>query len=212
MAFAIIALAVGSTVSITALTVPEISAGDGVTVMHVAKAQAQTQVLGDSITLPVIDDSALEGGDSVGKLQIKPSGYDATSGRGSVKISFQVSNLSSTAELRIGRYVVSSTITQSGDIDSGNILKPATLYHVSLWAKDSSGSLQKIASADIKTPKGKIPMPDQISGRDQTGSSTPSTECTKEHPCTNMPHPSFESGKQGQSQKVLPPQGMPPQQ
>jgi hypothetical protein len=115
----------------------------------------QGKVLGASITQPIIEDSALEAADPFAALTASPVSFDSTIGRWNYSISFAVSNLSGNSILKIGSYVISSNIVSSDSVQTGAILKPNMVYHVSLWNTDDSGNKQILARIEIKTGKAK---------------------------------------------------------
>jgi LysM repeat protein len=164
MAFAIVILAAGSVASMTALAYSDVSQGGEPVVVHSFAFQPKSMVLGDSTTVPAnvtIDDSSLEAAIAVsGKVTAKPLSYDATLGRWDYAVSYAVSNFTGSASLSVGTYVVQSGITTSGSSETGTILKPGTLYHVTLWLNDQSGNPLSALRYDLKTPKAKASSDD----------------------------------------------------
>ncbi len=157
LAFAFVLFAAGAVASMSLITYPDLAAAGDVG-LQVARipVKAQSQVLGDSIVAasPVIDDASLEASGPVGKMEIKPVSYNSN-GRWNYKIVYSVSGLTGTGSITIGSYVVTSGITASGNIETGAILKPGAVYHVTLWSVDSTGAKVALQTTDLKTPKGK---------------------------------------------------------
>jgi len=116
------------------------------------------KVLGASITAtqPVINDAALEAANPSAGLSAQPATFNAGIGRWDYNITYSSSGLTGTGTLTIGSYVVASNLTAaSGTVETGAILKPNTIYYISLWNVDSSGNQQSIANIEIKTEKAK---------------------------------------------------------
>ena len=161
LAFAIILLAAGSTASITGIVSTEIGGTLNILpVVHVAEARGVSEVLGDSTTVPaagIINDSSLEAGTAIptAKLSAKAVSFDSSVGRWDYTISYSAPNLSGSASITIGTYVVSSSLTATtGKVDTGAILKPSMVYYVTFWVSDGNGGQQAAATTQIKTGKG----------------------------------------------------------
>lgn len=157
MALAFVFFTAGSVMAMALAAAPEVAAvNDNIVLVqpvHLPPKPASA-VLGDSTTATVvIDDSALEATDPTASLTAKAVSFDAAIGRWNYDISYSVSGLTGSATLSIGTYVVQSSITASGDIQTGAILKPSTTYHVSLYAQDTVGIIQVLAHINIKTGK-----------------------------------------------------------
>lgn len=156
IAFAMIVFAAGSVLAMTAVAVPQIAMGDdGGAIIHVAKAQVQTEVLDAStaVTAPIIDDSALEAVDPTASMSFKPASFNAD-GRWDYKIMYYASNLTGTGQLDIGTFVLSQNLNATGTVETGAILKPSHEYRVSFWEINSDGTKDKIQSQILRTPKG----------------------------------------------------------
>ncbi len=154
IALAFVIFAAGSTGSVVAVASSEIAmqGSEEVYVQLVARS-ATPKVLGVSIDQVVIDDTALEAGEPSGNVVAKPLTYDSNIGRWNYKINFGVENINSPATLYIGNYVVKSSITASGTVETGYVLKPNRVYQLSLWTSDLNSGKIKLAKFQIKTGK-----------------------------------------------------------
>ncbi len=160
VAFAFVLFAAGSTVSMAALAYPEVSSAVDPSPYVAMRMPAKTQVLGDSISVvsqTTVDDSSLEATNAVptAKISAKAVSYDSTLGRWNYNISYSVSGgLSGTGSITIGTYVLASGLTSAtGTVQTGSILKPSMLYHVTLWVTDASGNNTAAAEFALKTKK-----------------------------------------------------------
>ena len=150
VALAFVLFAASAVASMAALAAPEIAMDNyGEVLYHSSSAK----VLGDSTTLPVVDDAALEAVEPMGYFTAKPVSFDAALGRWNYKLNYEVANLTGQAVLTIGSYVVKSNIAASGTVETGYILKPNMLYRATLWLVDSSSQKVKLARVEIKTDK-----------------------------------------------------------
>lgn len=156
VAIAFVFFTAGSVAAMTAAAYPEISSVvEPGAVLGFHSASAHSQVLGTSTTQPIIDDTALEAGAPTGGISAKTLSFDSTVGRWDYNINYEVNNLTGSATLDIGNYIVQSGITAPGVAETGAILKPSMTYYVWLWATDPSGSKQVLTHIVLKTPKAK---------------------------------------------------------
>ena len=157
----------------------------------------RSQVLG--VSTVAIDDSALEAADPSGSISAKPVSFDSSIGRWDYNLSYAVKNLSGSASLAIGTYVVQSGITASGQVETGAILKPAMVYHLTLWLVDGSGNRQVLTHFELKTPKSTgsakstppAPCPQTPSSNTTATSSIPYGLCIKKDDGTVQCVPRF---------------------
>jgi hypothetical protein len=89
-------------------------------------------------------------------LSAKAVSFDSTLGRWDYLISYSINGSTTAASLNIGTMVLQSGLSGSGSVDTGAILKPKWLYHVSLSVSDPSGVSQTVARLELKTSKGKV--------------------------------------------------------
>ena len=161
MAFAVIIFAAGSVASMTALAYPEISQGSEPVIAGNFTYSQREQVLGDSTTtnpsLLTINDSALEAAGTFCKISAKPLSYDSSPGRWDYNISYSLPNFVGSATLDIGTYAIQQNITSSGTTETGTILKPGRVYHLTLWLTDQSGNQEGAIRYELKTAKAKSP-------------------------------------------------------
>lgn len=156
VAIAFVLFAAGAVAGTSAVAGSEIEiASSEAPVVRVSTFHAQSRVLGDTTVevQSIVEDSALEAVDPVGKLTVKAVNYDTTLGRWNYSISYVVTNASDKVYLKIGSYVVKAGVTGTGSVETGAILKPNKKYHASLWMEDSTGYKINIGGVDIKTGK-----------------------------------------------------------
>lgn len=180
VAFAFVLFAAGSVASMTAVAYNDIVMLEGEGNVQLVLINPRPMVLGESIVatdVVTVDDSALESVEPVIKIDAKPISYNSN-GRWNYKINYGTKNFTGSGQIKIGTYVVTSSVTEKGSVETGAILKPGTIYRVSFW-----GDGVKLQSIELKTPKAK---------------SKPQ-ECNKETVC-----PQINKGE-GEDKKMLPP-------
>lgn len=156
VAFAFVLFAAGSVVGMSSLFASESAVDDALVLSaNIVSHKQSARILGETTTQNIVEDSALEAGDPSGELLASPLGYDTSLGRWNYKFSYTVENLTNSATMTIGTYVAQSGIVSSGTVETGLILKPDMIYHISLWTTDSSGAKQNLARLELNTQKAK---------------------------------------------------------